>query len=205
MKNFPECFKVILTGEREASRKASREVSKILYGSQSGYNKKYEDIESILNAAPNGFEKISEEWRQVNFVISVSVIYFLRSKNKQPDFLFLWLYQLIQHPNGNIRFAAVRMFEIELGPLTYHIRFPDKKHSSFLDLSPGQADQIILELFKNLMNMMHNLWKPAYKKYKYISSLPTGQYKSVQMIFGRLEELCGEEYLTKLRKGLEYH
>jgi hypothetical protein len=45
---------------------------------------------------------------------------------------------------------------------------------------------------------MNKSWKPIYKKYKYIDSLPSGIYKSVQLILIRMEEDCGEEYMKQM-------
>lgn len=197
---FAELFKTILTADKEASRKAAREVRKKVYSADEG--NKYEMIASIVAKAPEGYKDINEDWRQENFAIAISVMYFLGNKNNQPDFLFPWLFELMQHKNGNIRHAAIRIFEIELGPLTCHIRFPDKQSSS-LDISTQQSDDILFAFYVTTSNLMAKFWKPAYKRYKYISSLPTGVYKSFQLLLSRLEDLCGEEYLKQLRARYE--
>ena len=197
MKTFRELFNTILTGEKDASRQAAREVRKLLYGS---HGDQYNEISSIIENSPKEYEEITESWRQENFVMAISVMYFLHNRENQPDFLFPWLYELLQHENGNIRHAAVRMFENELGPLTYHIRCPGEK-SSFHKFSPEQAQHILFGLFANLNNLAIDLWIPAYKKYKYISSLPSGTYKSVQMILSRLEEDCGKGYMAQLERS----
>lgn len=201
MKSLIECFKIVMTGNREASRKAAREVRRLVYSSGNGRDK-YQDIKNIINSAPNEYAKISEEWRQENFVMAVSVMYFLHDKENQPDFIFSWLFELIQHNNGNIRHAVVRMFENELGPLSYHIRFPNEESNQIRELLPEKSDQILFGLFINLTQLLNDLWKPIYKKYKYIHSLPTGPYKSVQMVLGYLEEYCGREYMEKLEKSV---
>ncbi len=192
MKTFTELFKTILTADKDTSRKAAREVRKLLYSYSAG--NKYKSIALIIDKAPLEYEKIKESWRQENFVMSISVIYFLHNKKSQPDFLFPWLFKLLHYENGYIRYASVRMIENELGPLTYHIRFPNRK-SSILNLSPKRADFILFELYTHLNNLMANFWKPEYKRYKYISSLPAGVYKSIQLILSRLEECCGKEYI----------
>lgn len=192
MKTFSECFNIILTGGRDESRRAARQIRKLVYSSAGG---KYKDIASIIENAPKEYEKITENFRRENFAIAVSVMYFLHDKASQPDFLFPWLFHLIQDPNGNIRHAAVRMFKQELGPLTVHIRFPNEKSAYLRRLSPEQADLILFELSSNLSDLIKNLWKPAYKRYKYISSLPNGAYKSIQMVLGQLEEDCGADSL----------
>ncbi len=195
MTTIVECFKQILQGDKDSSRLAARQVRKLLYRSQAD---KLQDIVAIVEKAPEEYKNILEEWRLENFVVAVSILYFLHNKESQPDFLFAWLFHLIQHPNGNIRHSAVRMLEHELGPLTVHIRYPNKKSSYMRDLKPEQADMILFELFANLNDVAEDLWKSEYKKYKYISSLPSGAYKSVQMVLASLEEDCGREYRARL-------
>lgn len=201
MKTFIELFNIILTKDKDASRQAARDVRKLLYSSKESSD--YKSIVSIIENAPKEYIKIIENWRQENFTMAISVIYFLHGREKQPDFLFLWLFELIQHENGNIRHAAVRMFKHELGPLTFHIRFPNEKNNQ-RDPSPELADSILFGLFINLTNLEAVLWKPAYKKYKYILSLPNGPYKSTQMVMCHLEDDCGEEYIARLQQRLEF-
>lgn len=200
MKTFRELFNTILASDKEISRKVAREVRKLVYSSGDG--SKYKQITSIVEKAPVEYKKITEDWRQDNFVMAISVMYFLGNKRDNPDFFFPWFFKLLQHENGNIRHAAVRMIEIELGPLTVHLRVPDWK-TTHPEYSEEQASRILFELYVNLNNIAANFWKPVYKRYKYIDSLPTGQYKSVQMVLARLFELCGEEYFNKM--NTRYH
>jgi len=193
-KTFTELFGTILTGNKDDSRKSAREVRKLLHSSSQGG--RYEEIETIIETAPDEYRKIIEDWREENFVIAVSVLYFLHDKENQPDFLFPWLIYLLQHQNGNIRQSAVRMIEHELGPLTFHLRCPEYKHS---ELRSAQSDSILLNLFVALNNLLANLWKPEYKKYKYIDSLPACPYKSAEMVFSEMEVDCGKEYMKRLK------
>lgn len=185
-----ECFDVILHGNKNDSRLAARRVRKLLYSSQSGRDK-FIDIKNIINDAPREYAKISEEWQQEDFVMAISVIYYLHDMEKQPDFLFPWLFQLLQHSNGVIRYAAVRMLTNELGPLTVHIRVPGYKSDR---LKQEQADSILHSLFMSLNGLLSVLWEPKYKRYKYIDSLPASPYKSVQMVLAEMEESCSRKY-----------
>ncbi len=200
MTTIDKCFKIILAGDRESSRQAARQIRKLVYGS--GESGGYKSIASIIKNAANEYKKITEDWRQENFAVAVSVMYFLHDKENKPDFLFPWLFHLLQHPNGNVRHAAVRMIGHELGPLTVHLRFPNEKSSYLRELSPEQSDMILFSLFANLNDLAADLWKPSYKKYKYISSLPNGPYKSVQMLLSEMEEDCGREYYDRLHDSL---
>lgn len=195
MKTLREAFKVILDGNKDESRKAARLVRKLLYSS-GGEDNKLADISCIIDNAPAEYAKIKEDFRQENFVMAISVIYFLHGRDTEPDFLFPWLLELIKHKNGYIRYAVFRMFSNDFGPLTYHIRCPGEKSSS-IDVSPEMADHIIYKLFMCLDNMAISLYEPKYKKYKYIDSLPPGPYKTVQQILATLSDDCGEEYLSR--------
>lgn len=197
MHTIKECFDIILRGNKSESRLAARKVRKLLYNSQDSHDK-YIDIKNLINSALDEYAKIFEEWRQENFVVAISVIYYLHDKEAQPDFLFPWLFQLLQHSNGIIRYASVRMLSNEIGPLTVHLRFPGDKSILSDRLKPEQADSILNSLFINLNELLNILWQPKYKKYKYINSLPASSYKSVQMILVELEESCGQEYIDRL-------
>lgn len=199
MNTIKECFNTILCGNRQDSRLAARQVKKLLYNLQD--QDKFKDIKNIINNASSEYDKISENWRQENFVIAISVIYFLHDHKKQPDFLFSWLFYLLQHENGYIRHAAVRMLKNELSPLTVYIRFPKYKPES-CDPTPEQTNDILYSLFLYLDDLSAFLWLPKYKRYKYINSLPIGPYKSTQMVLAYLEELCGRKFLDRLvRQG----
>ncbi|MGB7293104.1 MAG: hypothetical protein WBD99_13100 [Thermodesulfobacteriota bacterium] len=200
MDTITECFETILKGGKEESRRAARRVRKLVYSSSASDRGIYEQIAALVEVAPEKYARILEDWRQENFVIAISVIYFLHSKDNQPDFLFPWLFQLLEHPNGYIRHAAVKMISQEIWPLTYHIRFPGEK-SSFYKLLPEQADNILYSLFVSLNRLLSAVWQPKYKKYKYISSLPPSPYKSAQMVLAELEESCGEGYMDRFTAG----
>ena len=191
MNTIKKCFDTILRGNEEESRLAARRVRKLVYSSSASGREKYEEIAALVRTAPENYVCISEDWRQENFVMAVSVIYFLHDRENQPDFLFPWLFQLLQRPNGYIRHSAVRMIEHELGSLTYHIRFPGEK-SGLHKFSPKQADQIIFGLRTNLNNLATSSWKDSYRKFKYLDRLPSGTYKSVQLILSLLDDYCSE-------------
>lgn len=199
MDTIKECFNKILCGSKSESSLAARKVRKLLYSSHNNQYK-YKDIKNLINNASDEYVKISEEWRQENFIVAISVIYYLHDEEKQLDFLFPWFFQLLQHPNGIIRYAAVRMISNEIGPLTVHIRFSNHVPGYFGKLTSKQADSILNSLFVSLNVLLNALWRPKYKKYKYINSLPVSPYKSVQMVLVDLEESCGRKYVNHLPK-----
>jgi hypothetical protein len=200
MQTLNDLFKIILEGDKESSRNSARNVSKSLHSSNFGRDK-YEDIKRIIDNADETYKGIKEEWRQENFVVAISVIYFLHDREDEPDFLFPWFFYLIQNDNGNIRQSAVRMFRHELGPLTVHIRCPEYNCISNKILNE-KHDKILFYMYDELLFLLNKFYRPSYKKYKYVSSLPTGPYKSMQLVIDELESDCGEEYVDEIRKKL---
>ena len=196
MNTIKECFETILNGNKEKSRLAARRVRKLTYGA--GDKDKFKTIQNIIKTAPETYAGISEDWRQENFVMTISVIYFLREETKYPDFIFPWLFQLLQHPNGYVRHSAVKMFTDEFGPLTVYVRIPNFKRDKEDRLGHKESEEILYHLFLNLDRLLDSLYEPRFKKYKYIDSLPPCPYKSVQMVFGEMEDLCGKEYMDFL-------
>ena len=187
MKTFSELFKIILTGDKESGRKAAREVRKLVYSSAAEGREKYDKIKTIIENAPEEYRKITEDFRQEHFVMAISVMYFLHDREQEPDFLFPWLFHLLKHKNGNIRHCAVKMLCHELGPLTVHIRFLGERSKS-TDLSPRQSDVILHDMYTGLEMLAREFYKTTYKRYKYIDSLPSGTYKSIQMVLARTAE-----------------
>jgi hypothetical protein len=196
MTTFIDLFADILNGNRQSSHQAARAVRKQLYSPSLSYKNRHSDIQLIIEIAAAEYYKIKQDWRQENFVLAVSVIYYLHDYDKSPEFLFAWVFDLLQHSNGNIRQAARRMINHELGPLTAHIRYPDMKFEH--RFTPDEADLILLSLYVNLNNLAVVLSKPSYKKYKYVDSLPTSPYKTVEMTFIDMEESCGKAYMKRL-------
>lgn len=72
MNTLKECFDTILRGNKSDSRLAARKVRKLLYGSQNNRDE-YEDIKNLINSAVSEYAKISEEWRQENFVNDIGI------------------------------------------------------------------------------------------------------------------------------------
>jgi hypothetical protein len=192
MNTIRECFEIILRDDKLKSRQAARKVRKLVYSSSATGREKYGEIAALVVRAPKTYTRIAEDWRQENFVMAISVIYFLHNREAQPDFLFPWLFQLLQHHNGYVRHAAVKMICHEIGPLTVHIRIPGFKSTLRDSVEPEQADRIIHNLKVNLHQLLHDLHEPKYNKYKYVSSLPASPYKSVQMVLAEIEESCEE-------------
>lgn len=186
-KDIKECFKIILEGERAASKNASRKTHKIISMMK---RPDYDYLVEMVMDSPHQYMSISEGWRQENFVMAISSTFFLADE-AQHGHLFPWLFQLLQHDNGNIRYAAVRMFETCFGPMTYHIRFPDDPEQ----YKDYRMDNTLLkELFMSLHGLLSVYWDARYEQYEYINSLPSSQYKSIQMALVTLEDMCGEGF-----------
>ena len=203
MNTIKECFYIILNGQKEDSRLATKQITKILYSAtaiESRAKQKHKDIDEVLKNPANKYAEIKEEWRQENFVRGISVIYFLRDEEVEIDYLFPWLFQLLQHSNGNIRQSAVRIICHELAPLTVYIRIPNYTDTySHKKIAPEKCDQILFSLYTNLQKLAEIFYHSRYEKYKYIESLPVGPYKSIELILAEMEDLVGRKYMDHMR------
>ncbi len=199
MITIKQCFIIILTGNEKDSREAKKKVRKVLYSS--GENKKgeFEDIAKEIENAPITYQNINEDWRKQNFVGAIATIYYLHDKELERDFLFHWLFMLLDSDDGTIRYSAVKMITNELGPLTFHLRCPEYEHPQE---KVEEYDRILEQLFINLYFSFRNLWDPKYKKYKYVHKLPSCKLKSVEMLLARMRESCGDEYMERLERKL---
>ena len=186
MENIKKTINTILTADKEHARIATGKVRKLVYASNKANIK---EITSAITEAPATYSKITDPVRQEYFVRAISVMYFLHDKEDTPDFLFPWLFELLQHSNGNIRQSAVRMIGFEFGSLTFHIRFPGEKRV-FSNLSAEYADRVLHTLRLNLESISQQTYKPAYKRFKYIDSLPSSVHKSVQYLLCDLDDMC---------------
>lgn len=200
METIIECFEIILSGDKEQSKTAARQVRKLFYGNKN--KTKFSEIQKQINEAPEKYAEIKEDWRQENFVRAVSVIHFLYDHKKGIDYLFPWLFEILQHKRGNIRYAAVRMFEHEIAHITIPLRLPAiKPENNAAKLSNTHTLLVAMHSFLVELLTKHDDLK--YKKYKYISSLPSSPYKSIQMVLGAMEDYCGEGYLEQLVQQLQ--
>lgn len=66
----------------------------------------------------------------------------------------------------------------------------------------AQSDCILLNLYVTFNNLLAALCKSEYKKYKYVHDIPTGAYKTIQMVFCTMKDSCGKEYMKQLKAHL---
>lgn len=197
-KTFTSLFDIILTAEKNESHEAASEVRKLLY--KGNYDKKtYREIYSIVEDAPNKYVKIIEEWREENFVRAISVMHFSYVWHKQPNILFPWLFFLLTHKNGNVRNSARRMIENSLAPLTTHLRGDFFKHT---DKKIKEFNSILFAIYYDLNLLLDSTWEPKYERYKYVDSLPTSPYKTVQMVLCAFKRICGKDFTKQVQKEL---
>lgn len=94
------------------------------------------------------------------------------------------------------------MIDSELGPLTLYIRYPEYKTEDLNGIKQEQFDFILMNLFIGLNHLLDVSYKPEYKRYKYIDSLPVCPYKSIHMVLSEMEDSCGKEYMKQLKNRL---
>ncbi|OHA07270.1 MAG: hypothetical protein A2934_03190 [Candidatus Sungbacteria bacterium RIFCSPLOWO2_01_FULL_47_10] len=61
-----------MRGDKEKSRLAACNVRKLVYSSSVAGREKYDEIAALVRTAPENYARISEDWRQENFIMAVS-------------------------------------------------------------------------------------------------------------------------------------
>lgn len=177
------CFEVVLGGDKEESRLAARRVRFLLYKQDVDFK----EIKDLVRESPERYGQIDEDWRQENFVVAVSVLYYLRDNRNDYDIYLPWFLWLLQHKNGNIRHATVRMLTDAIIYLTRHLRISNYKS---LEFDSKEADRTLDSLHFNLRCLLDILHESRFEKYEYIESLPSSPYKSVQQVLSKMEDCC---------------
>jgi hypothetical protein len=203
IKTTKECFDIILKGNKKDSHVARLSLRKIVYSNYK--TSEYKVIVRIVKDALRIYEKIDEEWRQENFIVALSTIYFLRDYKKYPpDHLFPLFLGLLQHSNGNIRYATVRMLRDEIIFLSIYLRLPEEEKKGDRQRKL-EFDHILYWLYVGLIRLSDVIetWKKVdYEKYKYIDEIPSSSYKSVQMVIANMIEFCGEENIEAMNREM---
>ncbi len=115
-----------------------------------------------------------------------------------------FILRYIEHPSGKIRQALIHITDILIISLT---DFPSRSHTK------KEEEKVIKELrevrnlnrFGNLVlgveELLHKYHLPKYNRYKYVSSLPPGVYKSLQILLTQ-QLLQSESYKNRYNEFL---
>lgn len=200
---LPSLIKIITTGPAPEVKAAQKRIERI-------WNQSCRDMEkrlafSAFLEAARDFDKISDVEHQAYFINTLKWAFYFA----HPETFPIWTELLIgwvEHPEGKIRIAAVRAAQYLAASMESDSEDrPDRPHQYPPEIRQFSKDCFCLFALRadQLIAKYH---KPAFNKYRYISSLPAGIYKSSQQLLHesiltcpRFEKMY-EEFLDKLNE-----
>lgn len=113
-----------------------------------------------------------------------------------------FLLSYIQHPSGKIRQAVIHASEYLISSIIVGLRHGEKEKKLTPDIKESvKKNKMRFGAFvMEVENLIDQYQRPRFKKYKYVSSLPTGVYKSLNKLI--TEVLLRSEYYEKLYQNL---
>lgn len=110
-----------------------------------------------------------------------------------------FLLKYIQHPSGKIRQAVIHATEYLILDIAVDLRYVSERGK---DLTPDLKESVAKNRARfgcfvmTVEDLLDRYYEPRFKKYKYVSSLPIGVYKSLNKLIA--EVLLRSEYYEKL-------
>lgn len=153
---------------------------------------------SVFVEELKNFEQIRDIDHQAYFINTLKWPLWSISEEYFEDWVNFFLFN-IQHPSGKIRQAVIHATEYLMLNISVDLRHVGEKEK---DLSPHLKELVL----KNKMRfgyfvmeveaLIDQYHEPRFKRYKYVSSLPTGVYKSLSKLI--TEVLLRSEFYEKL-------
>jgi len=196
-------IKIITTGTAVEVKNAQKRIERI-------WNQSCRDMEkrrmfSVFLEAARDFDKIPDVEHQAYFINTLKWAFYFAL----PETFPIWTELLIgwvQHPDGKIRIAAVRAAQYLSDTMESDSEDrPDRPHQYSPETKQFAKDCFCIFALRadQLITKYH---KPAFNKYRYISSLPAGIYKSAQQLLHESILTCPrfermyDEFLDKMNR-----
>jgi len=179
----------IKTGNKEEAKEAQKQIEKYWHDRK----KDKKDFCVFLDEIRK-FEQIKDIDCQVKFIGALKWAFWAIGEENFKEFSEFIL-KYIQHPSGKIRQAIINACSPLVFKITLKIKFEDEKGST-----KGKTKKEDLMRFgrfvDEVIRLIEKYFEPKYRRYKYVSSLPPGVYKSLQKLIS--EEILRSEYQESL-------
>ena len=108
-----------------------------------------------------------------------------------------FILKYIQHPSGKIRRAIVRVTDYLISDIKLDLKLDFKEKISLKEKEKIKKNKNRFGSFVEAVEkLLEKYWQPKFNRYKYISSLPVGVYKSLQQLLN--EVLLQSEFYEKI-------
>ncbi|MCD6284269.1 hypothetical protein J7J12_03415 [bacterium] len=193
LKNLIE---IIKTGSPQEVKGAQKKVEKFWYEVNIPKREEGKKDFSIFLEEIKRFDEIQDIDHQAYFINTLKWP-FLAIGEEYFEQWAEFILKYIQHPSGKIRRAIVRVTDYLIIDIRLDLKLDFKEK-----ISPEEKEKI--EKNKNrfgsfverVEKLLEKYWQPKFNRYKYISSLPVGVYKSLQQLLN--EVLLQSQFYEKI-------
>jgi len=189
--DLQKLISIIKTGSPTDVKLAQKQIEKIWRDSCRYDNNTKEQIFYVFLEELKLFSQIKDIDHQAYFINTLKWPLYFIGKKYFPDWSNFILTH-IQHPSGKIRQAIIKASDYLIIDLQLDFEYAAKTFRN-KDLKIQDIKNIIANDKKKfgyfviaLNDLIRQYYEPIFKKYKYINSLPTGVYKSLQILLANI-------------------
>lgn len=187
-------IEIVKTGDRQEVKKAQKAIESAWYNYYIPHRKEGKKAFEVFVEEVKDFDQIQDVDHQAYFISSLKWAFWTIGE----EYFETWaefVLHCIQHPSGKIRQAIIHTVDILIMSLDDLHGFRTSKKDT-KDERKMIRQVIALQRFGNfVMNveaLLERYYEPKYKRYKYVSSMPVGIYKSLQILI--TEKLLRSEH-----------
>ena len=196
--NIKALIEIVKTDNRQEVKTAQKAIESAWHNYYIPHRKEGKKAFAVFVEEIKNFDQIKDIDHQAYFISSLKWAFWAIGEEYFEEWAEFVL-KCIQHPSGKIRQAIIHTTDILIMDLDdLHGFRKDKKDTENERKMIRQV--IALQRFGNfVMNveaLLERYYEPKYKRYKYVSSMPVGVYKSLQILI--TEKLLRSDYYENL-------
>ncbi|HZE86970.1 MAG TPA: hypothetical protein VE090_02065 [Methylomirabilota bacterium] len=197
--DIKKLIEIVKTGDRQGVKKAQRAIESAWHNYYIPHRKEGKKAFEVFLDEVKTFDQIQDIDHQAYFISSLKWAFWTIGE----EYFETWaefVLKCIQHPSGKIRQAVIHIADVLVTSLDVYVF--NKKETKTEEEKRMIRETINLQRFGRLVmsveDLVQHYYEPKYKRYKYVSSMPIGVYKSLQILI--TEKLLPSEHYENLYK-----
>ncbi|MCX6810411.1 MAG: hypothetical protein NTY30_01575 [Candidatus Berkelbacteria bacterium] len=205
-KGLQKLIEIVKTGTREEVKQAQKEIENFAHRHGMTDNNHQDENFKVFLVEIEWFDQISNLNHQCYLISSLKWAFFALGIKYFDEFTNFIL-KCIQHPSGKIRQSIIKASDWLMMSINVDYIFYPQKNPTDEDKKKIAVDQLkFCQFVDKVGELSEKYYLPKYKRVKYISSLPVGEYKSIQMLLTEVllrsygYERIYDDYLRRINR-----
>lgn len=197
--NIKGLIEIVKRGDRQEVKKAQKAIESAWHNYYIPHRKEGKKAFEVFLDEVKTFDQIQDIDHQAYFISSLKWAFWTIGE----EYFETWaefVLKCIQHPSGKIRQAIIHITDVLVTSLDVYVFH--KNETKTEEEKRMIRETINLQRFGRLVmsveDLVQHYYEPKYKRYKYVSSMPIGIYKSLQILI--TEKLLPSEHYENLYK-----